>query len=162
MHENFRNSLVSDDFSRTGPPEPVIPLSESRYVQNVDELLDGARANLQRLSPRLAYEAMLSGAVLIDTRPEFQRRAGGEIPGATMIERNHLEWRCDPASPDRIREAANHDVQFVIICNEGYSSSLAAASLQSLGLHRATDVIGGFQSWRADDLPVRRPDQPES
>ena len=103
---------------------------------------------------------MHDGAILIDTRPEFQRRADGEIPGAVIIERNHLEWRCDPASPSRIPEAAGHHVRWIICCDQGYSSSLAAASLRTLGLSSATDVIGGFQAWRAAGLPVATPEQP--
>src|SRR5215470_9610158 len=110
--------------------------------------------------PALALRAAHDGAILIDTRPEFQRRADGEIPGAIIIERNHLEWRCDPASPSRIPEATGHHVRWVICCDQGYSSSLAAASLQALRLSGATDVIGGFQAWRAARLPVVTPGQP--
>ena len=121
------------------------------------DLLDRARAQLRRRTPRQAYEAMSEGAILVDTRPEFQRRAEGEIPGAVVIERNHLEWRCSPTSPARIPEAVDHDVIFIVLCDEGYSSSLAAASLQDLGLLNATDVIGGFQAWRAARLPIERP-----
>ena len=94
--------------------------------------------------------------MLVDTRPEWQRRAEGEIPGALLIERNQLEWRLDPTSDARIPEAADHDVEVIVVCSEGYSSSLAAASLQDLGLHRATDLVGGFQAWRAAGLPVTR------
>jgi rhodanese-related sulfurtransferase len=120
----------------------------------IDDLLAQARANLRRLEADQALAAQRAGALLVDTRPEFQRRADGEIPGAILIERNHLEWRCDPASSSRIPEAMDHDVPWIVMCNQGYSSSLAAASLQALGLHRATDVIGGFQAWRAAGLPV--------
>ena len=100
---------------------------------------------------------MQNGALLVDTRPEFQRRADGEIPGAIIIERNHLEWRLHPASPGRIPEAADRDIHWIVICDEGYASSLAAATLQTIGLHRATDVVGGFQAWRAARLPVSSP-----
>lgn len=124
---------------------------------NIDELTEKARAIVQRLKPRQAHHAMRDGAVLVDTRPEFQRRADGNIPGAVLIERNHLEWRCDPTSPTRIRQAVNHDVRFIIICDEGYSSLLAAATLQLLDLHNATDVIGGFQAWYAAGLPTIAP-----
>lgn len=124
---------------------------------STDDLLAQARANLRRLQAAEAWAAMRAGAPLIDTRPEFQRRADGEIPGAIVIERNHLEWRCDPTSPSRIAEAVDHDVPWIVMCNQGYSSSLAAASLQALGLRRATDVAGGFQAWRAAGLPVVRP-----
>jgi rhodanese-related sulfurtransferase len=126
----------------------------------VDDLLARARSGLHRLEPALAFRAVRSGAILIDTRPEWQRRAAGEIPDAIVIERNHLEWRCDPSCPGRVREAASHEVAWIICCDEGYSSSLAAASLQALGLRRATDLIGGFQAWRAAGLPVATPGQP--
>jgi rhodanese-related sulfurtransferase len=126
----------------------------------IDDLLLEARGGLARLDPVAAFRATHGGAVLIDTRPEWQRRADGEIPGAIVIERNHLEWRCDPSSPARVAEAADHQVTWIICCDEGYSSSLAAASLQALGLSNATDVTGGFQAWRAAGLPVARPAQP--
>jgi rhodanese-related sulfurtransferase len=122
--------------------------------RSVDDLLLQARSGLARLDPAAARCAVIDGAILIDTRPEFQRRANGEIPGAVIIERNHLEWRCDPASLSRIPQATSHQVRWIVCCDEGYSSSLAAASLQALGLSRATDVIGGFQAWRAAGLPV--------
>ncbi len=124
---------------------------------NVDQLLTEARSGLRRLEPRDAADAVRAGAVLVDTRPEFQRRRDGEIPGAIVIERNHLEWRCDPTSTARISAAVDHDVTWIVCCDEGYSSSLAAASLQALGLRNATDVIGGFQAWRAAGLPVAGP-----
>jgi rhodanese-related sulfurtransferase len=120
----------------------------------VDDVLRWARSGLARLDPVTAHAAARDGAILIDIRPEFQRRADGGMPGAVIIERNHLEWRCDPASPSRISEAASHQVRWIICCDEGYSSSLAAASLQALGLVNATDVIGGFRAWRAAGLPV--------
>jgi len=126
----------------------------------VDDLLASARSGLCRLGPALAFRAAGDGAILIDTRPEWQRRADGEIPGAIVVERNHLEWRCDPACPGRLAEAVDHEVAWVVCCDEGYSSSLAAASLQALGLRRATDLTGGFQAWRAAGLPVTAPGQP--
>jgi rhodanese-related sulfurtransferase len=125
----------------------------------IDDLLLQARSGLARLDPVLALRAVHDGAILIDTRPEFQRRADGEIPGAIIIERNHLEWRCDPVSRARIPEATGHQVRWIICCDQGYSSSLAVASLQALGLSSATDVIGGFQAWRAAGLPVATPGQ---
>ena len=127
---------------------------------NVDDLLSRARFGLHRLDPLQAQAAAAGGAILVDTRPEFQRRADGEIPGAIVIERNHLEWRCDPTSAARIPEASDHDVTFIVVCDEGYASSFAAASLQALGLRNATDVAGGFQAWRAAGLPISRPAQP--
>lgn len=126
----------------------------------IDDLLIQARDGLARLGPVAAFRAIRGGAVLIDTRPEWQRRADGEIPGAIVIERNHLEWRCDPASPTRVAEATDHQVAWIVCCDQGYSSSLAAASLQALGLRNATDVTGGFQAWRDAGLPVARPATP--
>ncbi len=123
-------------------------------MTTVEDLVAGARARLARLSPREAVLAADGGAVLVDIRPEAQRRAEGEVPGALVIERNHLEWRFDPASDARAAEAVDHDVQVVVICHQGYTSSLAAAALQDLGLHRATDVVGGQRAWAAAGLPV--------
>ena len=97
---------------------------------------------------------MADGALLVDIRPQWQRDTEGAIPGALLIERNHLEWRLDPSSGARIPEAVDHDVAVVVVCSEGYTSSLAAASLQDLGLHRATDLVGGFQAWKAARLPT--------
>jgi rhodanese-related sulfurtransferase len=125
-------------------------------TRNVDDLLAEARARLQRVTATEAADAVATrGALLVDTRPEWQRRAEGEIPGALLIERNHIEWRLDPTSDARIPEAVDHDVEVIVLCSEGYSSSLAAASLQDLGLHRATDLVGGFQAWRTAGLPTR-------
>jgi rhodanese-related sulfurtransferase len=122
-------------------------------ITDVDSLLDRARSTLERLSPREAYQAWIGGAELVDIRPAAQRAAEGEVPGALLVERNVLEWRFDPASPARLPEATGHDLQVIVLCSEGYTSSLAAAALQQLGLHRATDVVGGFQAWRAASLP---------
>ena len=140
----------------------LVPHERNKAVApaTIDDLLIEARGGLARLDPAAAFRAIRGGAVLIDTRPEWQRRADGEIPGAIVIERNHLEWRCDPSSPARVAEAADHQVAWIICCDEGYSSSLAAASLQALGLSKATDVMGGFQAWRAAGLPVTRPAKP--
>jgi rhodanese-related sulfurtransferase len=124
-------------------------------TQTVGELLTAARARLQRVEPAAAADAVARGALLVDTRPEWQRRSEGEIPGALLIERNHLEWRLDPTSDARIPEAVDHDVEVIVMCSEGYSSSLAAASLQDLGLRRATDLVGGFRAWRAAGLPTQ-------
>ncbi|WP_329256930.1 rhodanese-like domain-containing protein [Actinoallomurus sp. NBC_01490] len=120
----------------------------------IDRLLAEARAGLTRLKPHDAAQAVRSGALLVDTRPEYQRRADGDIPGAIVVERNHLEWRLDPRSDARIPEAAHERIRWIVICDEGYSSSLAAASLRAMGLLHATDVVGGFQEWRAAGLPV--------
>ena len=120
-------------------------------------LLAEARRRLQRLHPNEAQAAAAAGALLVDTRPYEQRRADGTIPGAVVIDRNVLEWRFDPAGAFRCPEAAGIDQHVIVICNEGYSSSLAAASLQDLGLRNATDLIGGFQAWRAEGLPIIPP-----
>jgi rhodanese-related sulfurtransferase len=126
-------------------------------TSDLDTFLLQARAQLTRLDPEAASDAIQHGAILVDTRPEFQRLADGEIPGAIVVERNHLEWRLHPASPGRIPEAVDADVRWIVICDEGFASSLAAATLQAMGLRRATDVIGGFQAWRAARLPVSFP-----
>ena len=120
----------------------------------VDALLEQARAGLRRLTPHETVEAVRGGALLIDTRTEAQRREEGELPGAIVIDRTVLEWRRDPASAWRIPEATGYDREVVVVCREGYSSSLAAASLQTLGLRQATDMIGGVQGWREAGLPM--------
>jgi len=106
------------------------------------------------VTPAQAAAEQASGALLLDTRPAEQRHRDGEIPGAIVVDRNVLEWRLDPTSPDRIPEAVDRAVRVIVICNEGFSSSLAAASLKDLGLVNATDVIGGFQAWKAAGLPI--------
>jgi rhodanese-related sulfurtransferase len=123
----------------------------------LDQYLAAARSTLMRLEPVDAYAALQSGAFLVDIRPECQRRRDGEVPAAIIIERNHLEWRLHPNSYARIREATSADVQWIVLCDEGYASSLAAAVLQALGLRRATDVIGGFRAWRATGMPLGPP-----
>ncbi|MGD0647939.1 MAG: rhodanese-like domain-containing protein [Acidobacteriaceae bacterium] len=125
---------------------------------SIEEMLSAARARLRRLTPNEARDAMAErGAVLVDIRPEGQRAMEGSIAGALVVERNVLEWRFDPASSARLPVATNHDVEVIVFCSEGYSSSLAAATLQDLGLWRATDMVGGFQAWRAMGLPVVPP-----
>jgi rhodanese-related sulfurtransferase len=127
----------------------------------IDEMLEGARTGLARLEPAAAWsEAREPGTFLVDTRPEFQRREGGELPGAIVIERNHLEWRLDPASPGHIPEATDTAIRWIVLCNEGYASTLAAESLRRIGLNRSTDVIGGFQAWVAAGLPTDKPASP--
>lgn len=123
-------------------------------MTTVGDLVAAARARLDRPDPRRAAALTEDGALLVDTRPGWQRVEEGAIPGALVIERNHLEWRLDPTSDARIPEAVDHDVTWVLFCSEGYSSSLAAASLQDLGLHRATDIDGGFRAWAAAGLPT--------
>ncbi|WP_307867898.1 rhodanese-like domain-containing protein [Micromonospora sp. C95] len=122
--------------------------------RGIDEILAAARGRLRRLAPVDAHAAQRAGAVLVDIRPMAQRSACGEIPGAVVIERNVLEWRLDPRSDARLDLADGYDLAVVVVCQEGYTSSLAAAALQDLGLWRATDVVGGFAAWQADGLPV--------
>ncbi|WP_128374995.1 rhodanese-like domain-containing protein [Streptomyces cavernae] len=123
----------------------------------IDELLDRVRAALDRVAPEEAHDATQAGeALLVDIRYAALRDRDGLIPGALVVERNELEWRLDPQGSHRAPEAADHYVRVVVVCNEGYASSLAAASLHALGLHRATDLVGGFQAWKAAGFPVTR------
>ena len=122
----------------------------------VDELLSAARRRLERLTPAEAYAAACAGAILVDIRSDSQRGGDGTIPGAHVVPRNVLEWRCDMTCEHRDRALARPDAHIVLLCDEGYQSSLAAATLQQLGIRRATDVAGGFRAWRADGLPVER------
>ncbi len=115
----------------------------------IDLVLRRARARLRRLMPAQVPGALADGALLVDIRPAAQRTAEGPVPGALVIERNVLEWRCDPTSDARLPEATGDDVRWVLLCSQGYTSSLAAAALQDLGLHRATDVVGGYQGLAA-------------
>ena len=120
----------------------------------IDDVLAAARRRLDRITPEQAASEHCRGALLVDTRTSDQRSRDGGIPGALVIERTVLEWRLDPTSDSRIREAVDHNVRVIVICAEGYSSSLAAASLLDLGLVNATDIIGGFEAWKAAGLPV--------
>ncbi|MFD3583029.1 rhodanese-like domain-containing protein [Streptomyces sp. NPDC058683] len=121
----------------------------------IDELLERVRTGYQRVAAHEAHEAARTGdALLVDIRYAALRERDGVIPGALVIERNELEWRLDPQGSHKTPEATGHDLRIVVICNEGYASSLAAASLHQLGLHRATDLIGGFQAWKAAGLPI--------
>ena len=120
----------------------------------IDELLAAARAGLERLDPHQARAAIDDGALLLDIRSESQRAADGRVPGAIWFARNVLEWRCDPASDARDERVSDLDRRLIVMCDEGYASSLAAATLQQLGFARATDLAGGFQAWRAAGLPV--------
>ncbi|MGA4981210.1 rhodanese-like domain-containing protein [Streptomyces cellulosae] len=121
----------------------------------IDELLERVRAGYPRVEAQEAYDAWRSGdALLVDIRYAALRERDGLIPGALVVERNELEWRLDPRGSHRLPEATGHGLRVVVICNEGYASSLATESLHRLGLHRATDLVGGFQAWRAAGLPV--------
>jgi rhodanese-related sulfurtransferase len=117
-------------------------------------MLADARARLHRLDPAGTAAAQRDGAVLVDIRPAAQRAGTGIIPGALVVERNYLEWRFDPASDARLLVADSYDLCVVVYCNEGYTSSLAAAALQDLGLHRATDLAGGLDAWLDAGLPT--------
>jgi rhodanese-related sulfurtransferase len=121
--------------------------------RSIEQVLAEARTRLDRLAPQQALRAVSAGAVLVDIRPAAQRAAEGEIPGALIVERNVLEWRFDPASAARLPQA-RYDLHVVVFCSEGYTSSLAAAALQDLGVRRATDLDGGFAAWQAAGLPV--------
>ena len=123
-------------------------------ARSVDELLAAARAGISRVTPRQAAVRMAAGAVLVDIRPAAQRAREGGVPGAVLVERTVLEWRLDPASDARLDVASGYDLDVVVLCSAGYSSSLAAHALRSLGLHRAADVVGGFVAWAAAGLPT--------
>ena len=132
------------------------PPPSDHVTRTIDDMLADARTRLARLDPAQADAAVRDGAVLVDIRPAAQRAAEGEIPGALIIERNVLEWRFDPACDARL-PIAGYDLQVIVFCSEGYTSSLAAAALQELGIHRATDLAGGFRAWQASGLPVTGP-----
>jgi rhodanese-related sulfurtransferase len=129
-------------------------------MSRIDRALDRARNRYRRLSADEVPGALRRGAVLVDIRPQQQRAREGEVPGALVIERNVLEWRVDPTSEARLPQAVDDDVEWVIVCSEGYTSSLAAAALLDLGLHRATDVVGGYHALVGAGVlpqPTRRP-----
>ena len=121
-------------------------------ARSIEELLNVARARLDRVEAVSLAAEVAAGALVVDIRPLDQRQRDGELPGAVVIDRNVLEWRLDPASPHRIPEAG-YDRRVVVVCNEGFSSSLAAAVLQDLGVRQATDLVGGFQAWLASGPP---------
>ncbi|ORB64385.1 sulfurtransferase [Mycolicibacterium tusciae] len=120
----------------------------------IDRILDDARSRLTRMSAQDVPAALARGAVLVDIRPQAQRDREGDVPAALVVERNVLEWRCDPTSDARLPQATDDDVEWVVLCSEGYTSSLAAAALLDLGLHRSTDVIGGFHALKAEGVLV--------
>ncbi len=124
-------------------------------ARTAEELLEQARARLDRLEPEQAAAAVAEGALLVDIRPQAQRAEEGEVPGALVVERNVLEWRLDPAGEARLPEATGYELQVVVMCSQGFTSSLAAAALHDLGLHRATDVVGGYEAWAAAGLPTQ-------
>lgn len=122
--------------------------------RTIAEVLAEARTRIRRLDPEETRQAIAGGALLVDIRPAWQRLEHGSFPGALVIERNHLEWRLDPSSEARIPEAVDHEVEVVVACQEGYTSSLAAAALVEIGLHKSADLAGGFVAWRAAGLPT--------
>jgi DNA-binding transcriptional regulator YbjK/rhodanese-related sulfurtransferase len=139
---------------------PVVPAATAAVLPllpvppSLDDLLDAARTGPPRRTPAQALAAVQRGALLVDTRTAVQRAQQGDLPGAVVVDRTVLEWRLDPRSPWRIPEATGPDLEVVVVCRQGYSSSLAAASLRALGLHRATDLEGGVEAWLAAGLPV--------
>jgi rhodanese-related sulfurtransferase len=126
----------------------------NRRARSIDELLAEVRDRIDRIPPERAAARLAAGALLVDTRPWEQRSRDGEVPGAVLVDRNVLEWRLDPASPYRIPEMTGYDVEVIVLCNQGYSSSLVADTLRTLGLRHAVDVIGGFEAWAALGLPI--------
>jgi rhodanese-related sulfurtransferase len=126
-------------------------------ARSIDEILAAARERLRRATPSQAFAEHGNGAFLVDIRPAAQRASEGEIPGAIAIERNVLEWRFDPASDARLESVTGYGHRIIVFCSEGYTSSLAAAALQDLGLSRATDMNGGFRAWAACGLPTIPP-----
>lgn len=135
----------------------LAPVSHPVRYDGVDALLADARSRLDRISPRAAFQELVAlGALLVDIRPAAQRAREGDLAGwlpALVVERNVLEWRFDPRSDARL-PAASYDLRVLVLCQEGYTSSLAADALRSIGVRRATDVIGGFAAWRAAGMPV--------
>ena len=125
-----------------------------QMTSRIDRVLDAARARLRRLPAKNVPDALQRGAVLVDIRPQAQRDREGHVAAALVIERNVLEWRCDPTSDAKLPQAVDDDVEWVVLCSEGYTSSLAAASLIDLGLHRATDVVGGYLALKAEGVLV--------
>ncbi|MFF8467357.1 rhodanese-like domain-containing protein [Streptomyces griseus] len=143
-----------DGAERDGAKPDGAAVPDAPKPVGIDDLLERVRAGYDRVGPAEAAAAAEAGALLVDIRYAALRDRDGLIPGALVVERNELEWRLDPRGSHRAAEAVGHDLRIVVICNEGYASSLAVASLRQLGLHRATDLIGGFQAWRGAGLPV--------
>ncbi len=125
-----------------------------RRKPTVDDLLSDARAALERVTPHEAQRVAAAGALIVDTRPADHRQREGTIPGSIWAERNVLEWRLDPASTHKIPEIESYEQVVIVVCDEGFASSLAARSLQQVGLSRATDLVGGFRAWKAAGLPI--------
>lgn len=143
-------------YTETMTPDPRTSTdrSEGDDSSAVAALLEASRAELDRVEPEDLHDEMAAGALVVDIRPIADREADGALPGAVAIERIHLEWRLDPTSPHRI-PGATPGRRIIVMCNEGYASSLAAVTLRSLGVARATDLAGGFRAW-ARSAPMRR------
>jgi rhodanese-related sulfurtransferase len=124
-------------------------MPESEQSSAVERLLARARDGLDRVHSASLAQEMAAGALLVDIRPVENRDHEGALPGSVVIDRNVLEWRLDPTSPDRIAEAGDPELRIILVCNEGYASSLAAATLREIGLARATDLVGGYRAWKA-------------
>lgn len=124
-------------------------MTQSALTQSVDDLLDASRARINRVGPHELDDVIAGGGLVIDIRPAHQRSEEGRLPGALVVERNVLEWRLDPSSPDRLAAVRDHSQQVVLVCSEGYASSLAAASLVDLGFDKAGDLRGGYKAWVA-------------
>lgn len=120
----------------------------------IDDLLETARARLDRLTPAEARDAMARGGIILDTRTYEQRRAHGVIPGAVVMSRNIIEWRVDPTSGWEDPDVVARTGPVIVMCDEGFASSLAAATLRDLGIDDATDMVGGYQAWKAEGLPT--------
>jgi rhodanese-related sulfurtransferase len=123
-------------------------------ARTIEELLARVRGRIDRVHPEEVAARVSAGALLVDTRPWEQRARDGAVPGAVVVDRNVLEWRLDPASPDRLPQVTGYDLEVIVLCHQGYSSSLVADTLRTLGLVRTVDVIGGFEAWAAKGLPV--------
>ncbi|KAI1614618.1 rhodanese domain-containing protein [Exophiala viscosa] len=127
--------------------------------QSIEQILASARSELKRLTPKEAYEKLTGNrdppAILVDIRPAAQRAAKGEIEGSLIIERNVLEWRFDPQSKTRLPIADRYDHNIIVLCQEGYTSSLAAKALRDIGLKNSTDVVGGIRDWQEAGLPTK-------
>ena len=124
--------------------------------KTIDELLTEVRERIDRVSPMEAAAEMTGGALLVDIRAESQRAADGVVPGAVYHPRNVLEWRMDPSSGHNDPAVGGIERRVIVMCNEGYQSSLAAATLREIGFARAADLDGGFQAWRGAGLPVEQ------
>lgn len=138
---------ISDDGAAAG--QCSLDPSDSPGTLTLNQLLLESRIGLERIHASDLEREMAAGALVVDTRPVDQRDRDGDLPGAIVIDRNVLEWRLGPSSPHRLPIGNDPARRIVVVCNEGYSSSLAAHTLQRLGLARATDLIGGFQAWAA-------------